>query len=71
MDEARRKANATQQDLILINPDVQPAVCRLMDYSEELGRKFMKEILVTDQDKRKSFALYVQVRRCCGGKPNF
>lgn len=52
LDEARRRAVSTVQDLVLINADSSPAVCRILNYSEEMGTRFMKEIIAGEADKR-------------------
>ena len=52
IEEARRRAVASQLDLLLINTDSVPAICRIVNYSEELGNRFLKEVIYNEQDKR-------------------
>jgi translation initiation factor IF-3 len=41
----RKKAKELDTDIILLNDQAKPAVCKLMNYKETLYRRFIKEIL--------------------------
>lgn len=51
IEEAKRKAKTSNLDLIMLNPDTDPPVCRISNYSEDLGEKFIKELISSEADK--------------------
>ncbi|CAD8063585.1 unnamed protein product [Paramecium sonneborni] len=51
-EEARKKADKLGQDLIMINQEIKPALCKVCDYSDELASKFMNDIVkIREQQK--------------------
>jgi hypothetical protein len=38
----------------MINPDVKPPVCKMTNYSEELGSKYFKDIVGADRERSTS-----------------
>ncbi|CAD8057424.1 unnamed protein product [Paramecium primaurelia] len=51
-EEARKKADKLGQDLIMINQEIKPALCKVCDYSDELASKFMNDIVkIKEQQK--------------------
>lgn len=44
-EEACNKAKKTDKDIIMLNDQVKPALCKLCNYSDELALKFIGDIL--------------------------
>ncbi|KAM3128470.1 hypothetical protein pb186bvf_019402 [Paramecium bursaria] len=52
-DEAKKKAQKLNKEIIMINQEVSPALCRICDYSDELAQRFMSDILKKSDVKQK------------------
>lgn len=44
-DEAFEKAKAMNLDLVMMNSSINPAICKTLNYKEEVYSKFAKEVI--------------------------
>ena len=46
----RKKAKELDVDLIMVNANIRPAICKAIPYRDDLYNKFMKEIINKDMN---------------------
>jgi len=47
----RKKCRDLGTDLLLINPNSKPMICKAMNYKEDLYKKFVKDVFEKDLPK--------------------
>lgn len=52
--EARKKANALNLDMILVNKSISPIICKAVDFRRRVLTKFYEDIVVRAQKKGKN-----------------
>lgn len=51
LDEARRKCEELQKDIVMTNLNARPPICKAYDYKDDLYKKFLKEVIEKDLPK--------------------
>lgn len=53
--EARRKATTMKKDIVLVNVQSTPAVCKIINFRESILKKFYDEIVIKRNEQRTRF----------------